>query len=141
LAVCERHSPQRVAIVSVADCHVNADFARNFYDVSLGIACDIKPAGNTECSFDCAGGRAKCGDACVDTKSDLQNCGGCGQTCAEVAGGASSCSKGQCTVMCDAGLSQCGGACVNTRTDAANCGKCGKKCPGMGSCVLGLCLL
>jgi hypothetical protein len=24
------------------------DFARNFYDVSFGIACDVKPAGNKE---------------------------------------------------------------------------------------------
>ncbi len=32
----------------VADCHVSADFVRNFYDVSFGIACDVKPAGNNE---------------------------------------------------------------------------------------------
>jgi hypothetical protein len=93
------------------------------------------------CSFDCAAGRQKCGETCVDPKTDAQNCGGCGKKCPAVANAASSCSNGQCTFSCNAGLSQCSGACVDTRTDEMNCGQCGKVCPGKKTCLLGLCLL
>jgi hypothetical protein len=96
---------------------------------------------DAKCEFDCVAGRQKCEGACIDPKSDPQNCGGCGKACPAVANATSSCSDGQCTFSCNAGLSQCGGVCVDTRSDVMNCGKCGKKCGGKQTCLLGLCLL
>jgi hypothetical protein len=77
----------------------------------------------------------------VDTRTDSQNCGGCGKKCADVDGGSQTCRDGQCKLDCDPGLSQCGGSCINTASDENNCGGCGKKCNGgKKACVLGLCL-
>jgi hypothetical protein len=92
------------------------------------------------CSFQCSGGLQSCGGECIDPKTDVDNCNGCGKACPEVDGGTPACQGGKCLAMCDSGLSLCGGACVDTRSDPANCSKCGKKCPGNRSCVLGICL-
>jgi len=37
----------RIATVSVANCDGSPDFSWNLYDVSFGIAYDVKLAGNT----------------------------------------------------------------------------------------------
>jgi hypothetical protein len=40
----------------------------------------------------CSNGQTTCGGNCVDTKTDLKNCGGCGNAC----GGGQSCQDSQC---------------------------------------------
>ncbi len=69
----------------------------------------------------CSGGTTPCGDACVDTTVDPDNCGDCGNACTAV----EICSAGQC---CPAGQKSCGGTCVDIATDAANCGDCDEEC-------------
>jgi len=69
----------------------------------------------------CGGGQACCGSGCVDTQTDPNNCGACGNTCG----------AGQ---MC------CGGGCVDTATDSNNCGSCGNVCLGGDTCQNGLCI-
>jgi hypothetical protein len=61
--------------------------------------------GTTDASVTCTDGGTACGSSCVDTSSDLQNCGGCGIVCN------TSCSGGVCQLIgngCDAGAGQVG---------------------------------
>jgi hypothetical protein len=77
-------------------------------------------------------GLTLCSGACVNTTSDSNNCGACGQVC----GGGTTCTNGHCTggtcsssqVFCPAA-----GACVDLQTDPNNCGACGQQC---GTCTL-----
>jgi hypothetical protein len=66
------------------------------------------------CPTPCTGTTACCNGACVDTNTDLANCGGCGQTCT---GG--TCTAGVCG--CDAGFKNCNGNCI---AQDACCGVC-----------------
>lgn len=75
-------------------------------------------------------GLTACSGACVNTTSDPNNCGACGQVC----GGGTTCTNGRCTggtcsslqIFCPAA-----GACVDLQTDPNNCGACGQQC---GTC-------
>ncbi|MBI4700497.1 MAG: hypothetical protein HY744_04910, partial [Deltaproteobacteria bacterium] len=83
----------------------------------------------------CSGGTTKCGNACVDTKSDLANCGSCGNACP----GGQVCSAGSCGLLCSGGTTKCGSSCVDIKNDPANCGSCGSACPGGQVCSAGSC--
>jgi hypothetical protein len=80
-----------------------------------------------------------CGDACIDPRSDVNNCGGCQKVCPAVPGGVATCSNNQCGVSCAAGSAACKGQCVDVDTDPKNCGSCGKTCPGKKTCTQGEC--
>lgn len=86
-----------------------------------------------------------CGQKCVDTATDVYDCGGCGQTCSV----GQSCVAGKCTngdtsssgsTNCnDPSVVDCGdGVCSNLVNDAKNCGACGFDCGG-GVCKNGVC--
>lgn len=73
-----------------------------------------------------------CNGSCVDTKTDQQNCGNCGNACT----GGQTCSESQC---CSSGQTVCNGACTDTSSDLNNCGGCGQTCAGTcngGNCVV-----
>jgi len=76
-----------------------------------------------------------CSGACVDTKTDPNNCNGCGMRCSSPEAGIGSgvCVNGACTIACepDGGttLACSNGACVDP-TQPANCGACGNSCSG-----------
>lgn len=72
------------------------------------------------CTSTCSGEQTCCGNGCVDTQFDPDNCGACGNTC-----GAGS--------MC------CDGGCVDTTSDPNNCGLCGNACADGETCEYGLC--
>jgi hypothetical protein len=80
-----------------------------------------------------------CGNGCVDTKSDIGNCGACGKVCPGIANGTATCSSSGCGTACNAGYALCKGVCVQTATDSANCGGCGIACHGKKTCVAGSC--
>jgi len=86
----------------------------------------------------CGVGLVTCGDNCVDTAFDRNNCGACGTKCAST----EVCKAGKCSSDCGT-LTSCageGGAkCINTKTDTANCGACGKACPSGQLCSGGTC--
>jgi hypothetical protein len=92
------------------------------------------------CSFKCGAGFVACGDACVDTKSDTENCGGCGMACPAPKTGIAACVNGSCSSSCPIGTALCKKECTEVLTDPNNCGACDRKCKGMQSCVLGVCL-
>ncbi|MDQ3034712.1 MAG: hypothetical protein M3Y87_20040, partial [Myxococcota bacterium] len=73
--------------------------------------------------------------ACVNTQTDINNCGAIGNACAM----GESCMSGVCQcgstgAACTAGQACCGGACIDSQTDAMNCGGCGVACAGDESC-------
>lgn len=100
--------------------------------VSFAIACGGHTTG--DCTF--------CNNRCVDTKTDVFDCGACENTC--IVGQA--CIGGQCTFADEAGFSAscktkfvaCGGKCIDPATDPKNCGGCGFDC-GAGFCVDYMC--
>ncbi|MCA9575820.1 MAG: MopE-related protein [Polyangiales bacterium] len=72
------------------------------------------------CPTDCsANGESCCMGSCVDTQTDEQSCGSCGNAC-------------------DPGELCCGGTCVPD--DAANCGTCGNSCGSGSLCCDGACV-
>lgn len=90
---------------------------------------------------ECEAGEDRCGEACVDTQSDAQHCGGCDVVCE----GGEVCREGQCTtpLSCEPAQTACGAVCVDLDTDAAHCGQCdrvcgqGAGCRREGQCVCG----
>ena len=83
----------------------------------------------------CDLGQELCDGACVDVRTDVRHCGGCGMTC----GVAQFCELGGCVDLCSPGLSICGRACVDLDADPDNCGTCGRVCP-TGLCEAGDCI-
>jgi len=72
----------------------------------------------------CAGKTVACGPACVDTQTDFDNCGKCGQACQS----GQVCSGGSCGLSCGGGTTRCGTSCVDESSDPHNCGNCGTEC-------------
>lgn len=81
----------------------------------------------------CCAGMSACGDQCVYTQYDNNNCGGCGNACS----GGRFCNSGNC--QCPAGYSVCNGSCLNTASDHQNCGGCGIVCGPNQTCGNGGC--
>ncbi len=75
-----------------------------------------------------------CGNLCVDTASNLANCGGCGLTCAPANVAHATCIGSACAYdTCQTGYADCDGnranGCeVDLQTDPNHCGACGTKC-------------
>lgn len=74
------------------------------------------------CTIMCPAPKSECNGACVDTKTDFDNCGMCNTACMM----GETCTGGICCVM---GQTNCGGMCTDTQFDAKNCSMCGKTCP------------
>jgi len=74
-----------------------------------------------------------CGNLCVDTSIDDNNCGQCNKVCS----GGSSCTNSTC--QCSGGMTLCSNVCVDTMTDNSNCGTCGHACATNTTCMSGTC--
>ena len=81
----------------------------------------------------CSDAQTLCGDSCIDTQSNLFNCGDCDKAC--VSG--QKCTSGSCA--CDAPEEVCADTCVDKNTDENNCGNCGKVCGVGQTCNSGSC--
>jgi hypothetical protein len=96
------------------------------------------PAGTTLCSPPNSSG-----GACVNTQSDANNCGVCGNACpageACVSGQCNNCASSCGTTCCAAGQSCCGTNCVDLSSDSNNCGTCGHQCPSPLGCFGSAC--
>ncbi len=79
-----------------------------------------------------------CGQQCVDTTSDPNNCGGCTTTCPLGANAQATCTVGQCGYVCDQAFHDCGGQCVDDASPAtcgAACASCAAPASnGMATC-------
>jgi len=89
---------------------------------------------NGACGISCPMGKTECAGACVDTQTDMDNCGKCGTACDAQK---ETCTQGLC---CATGQVVCNAMCTDTKTDPNNCGMCGNKCPmNTPSCGNGTC--
>jgi hypothetical protein len=77
---------------------------------------------NGACAIMCPAPKSECNGACVDTKTDFDNCGMCNNACMM----GETCTGGICCTM---GLTNCSGMCTDTQYDAKNCNMCGNVCP------------
>jgi hypothetical protein len=106
--------------------------------VVLGFACGgtTNPTGNDGGpTLTCTGGSQPCGDTCVVTARDRENCGACGNACKD----GELCSVGKCGFKCLGGSTQCGNVCTDLKVDPANCGGCGTTCKQNEWCSVGKC--
>lgn len=113
------------------DCVVDGDC------VGAGANSKCSPSGT--CAQSCAGdgtpcgtGGTCCGSFCLQTASDVLNCGACGNVCSTT-NDTPTCAAGKCTFTCASGFAHCGppdantGCETNIRT-ANDCGSCGASC-------------
>ncbi len=123
--------------------------ANDAYDAPTDIAADA--TADASDAGACAVGQRLCGSACVDTASDVRNCGACGAACS-VVNAAPTCRAGACRLTCAAGFGDCDGdaanGCEASIASTSNCGACGTTCalPGVatqacvdGDCAVGAC--
>jgi hypothetical protein len=68
----------------------------------------------------CPEGQTRCGDRCVNLKTNERHCGSCRNRCR---------SNQTC----------CNGNCVNLQRSERHCGSCGNRCPEGSECVGGTC--
>ncbi|MBI5479395.1 MAG: hypothetical protein HY906_11090, partial [Deltaproteobacteria bacterium] len=94
------------------------------------LACDA----NGACG--CTGGLTACGTACVNTQSDVANCGGCNRPRASP----QVCAAGTCSDSCQAGYENCSGSCADLQRDPTHCGRCDVTCSPGASCEAGQCV-
>lgn len=87
------------------------------------------------CVERCRAPLALCGAACVDSRFDPMNCGGCGIACPP----SLRCNQGMCGLTCPSGTTACGPDCVDTMNDVLNCGDCTMPCVVGDRCVSGMC--
>ncbi|MBK8995105.1 MAG: hypothetical protein IPM35_05040 [Myxococcales bacterium] len=83
----------------------------------------------------CPTGQTACGDTCVRTEQDPNNCGACGTVCQ----GAQVCDNGSCADACSGGRTDCDKSCVDTSSDPAHCGGCATFCTEAETCSSGKC--
>ena len=97
---------------------------------TCGDVCTAPTGGTTSCvggacAPACGTGTALCGTgpsaACVNTQSNVNNCGACGNVC-NSRNGTASCTNGGCSIVCSPGYSPCtpGGYCCPT--GSSSCG-------------------
>jgi hypothetical protein len=81
----------------------------------------------------CQTGFVVCGSSCVNTSSDVNNCGNCATKCTT----GQECRASAC--QCLTGLSACSLGCADLKADAKNCGNCGNVCSAGQVCSNGSC--
>ncbi len=119
-------------------------------------AVDVPPADVRDVPVDrgpdvgCAAGESRCGTACVNTQTNVANCGGCGQGCIiPPPNTITSCAGGTCRNGCQNGFGDCdtvflNGCEVHLFSSTAHCGQCGRPCRPLNAipfCFGGACTL
>lgn len=105
----------------------DASFEDVGHDAPLAFDADIDAA--------CPAGLAYCAGLCVDTASDPQNCGTCGNSC----GPGGTCVATGC--LCATGATLCGARCADVTRDHESCGACGHACAANERCVMSACVV
>ena len=96
---------------------------------------DNKECQSGECK--CKAGFEPCGDECVDTSTDLQHCGGCGDQCDTNIDAEATCISGGCMFECNNEEEvYCPDqhVCADLTSDDQHCGGCGNNCRSDQTC-------
>lgn len=98
---------------------------------------------SVQCTAICTNGLTDCDGICVDTSSDLQNCGTCGNACF-FANAQADCVQGACVIAsCDASWEDCNSddsdGCETSLDTNAHCGSCDVACASPEFCFEGTC--
>lgn len=123
------------AAPDVADAVVDAPAQDSPAEAAADAAAPDAPA------VACDAGLTRCGDACVDTSSDRNNCGGCDRQCLPNPDRhlLNACSESRCVARCDVGWGDCDGTlangCESTLNRVAACGGCNIDCGRTGACI------
>jgi len=83
----------------------------------------------------CLGGSVQCGDSCTIITRDRENCGQCGNKCADN----QLCAQGVCSSSCTGGATMCADKCADLKIDPQNCGMCMNACAAGMVCNAGKC--
>lgn len=84
----------------------------------------------------------RCGDQCVATQTDTNNCGVCGLRCPGGANATTTCAAGMCGLQCNMGFHDCGGRCLpdNAPTSCGSmCMPCSAPSGAEATCAMGMC--
>lgn len=104
--------------------------------------CDRRCAGDEfcfegRCRRSCPRGLKKCGNTCIDRRSDdPRNCGDCGVKCSGPFDTGECCNGSCCDINAD---TCCPGGCTNISLNDENCGACGNACKPGEFCRFGVC--
>jgi len=105
-------------------------------------------AGTLACGASCSDADlTDCGGSCVDTTTDLEHCGGCGDACSDLPHASAECVGGVCGLgTCNPGWRDCnttdGDGCEVDLNSDTDCGDCGVACDfsyATASCHSGSC--
>lgn len=115
----------------------------------LGVPATKPEAKNACVETTCPAPWATCAGAApctVDVRTDVRNCGACGNPCPRLLGGSATvlCVEGTCQIACAAGNGDCNGVLkdgceTNLEDDPKNCGGCGITCDETSLCWRGAC--
>lgn len=83
----------------------------------------------------CPADRLKCDNICVDSRTDNNNCGRCGNACPS----GQYCLNGNCAKTCSAGQTSCPDGCFDLQNNPDHCGTCTNNCPAGLLCKEGTC--
>lgn len=86
--------------------------------------------------LECETGQMECDGVCVDTETNVANCGGCGVACQP----GQVCAAGDCMTSCPDGQDACDGGCFDLQSSRLNCGACGAACDAGEICDAGACV-
>ncbi len=123
-------------------CDTNSQCCSGYCANGEKCTCPPAPACNSYCP--CPSGQTCCNGTCINSQTDVNNCGACGHVCS-FPDASAACSGGTCVlVACNAGFGNCDGNAANgcetnLQTDAQNCGQCGHICASGETCVSGAC--
>jgi len=96
------------------------------------------------CVTECAMGRLRCGNGCVDPTTDPLHCGSCGVECPARRDARPVCVARSCGVACVEGRGDCNAdpddGCETDLTTRDDCGACGNACRPGQVCVSGRCV-
>ncbi|KAK4159933.1 hypothetical protein QBC43DRAFT_304259 [Cladorrhinum sp. PSN259] len=132
-----------LAFVTAVQCQGNsvcAKWCRDNFPTNPGGLCTSAASSGTGPCYECGPhktvpSKILCTSVCVDSATDNNNCGACGNVC----GSGTNCTAGVCVpVGCLSGLTDCNGQCVDLTNDYANCGSCGNLC-FLSPCVDSIC--
>lgn len=116
--------------------------------LGCGVNCGVNGVCQATGCVACSGRLSACGNVCVDTAADVNNCGGCGYACPPVPmGGTPTCTASRCRYgaigdprMADCNRNAADGYEVNIDADVNNCGACGTACTSTQQCCNGGCI-